>query len=278
MQYLWFWWSQLFHLTTKNIITNLRVGFLHRKRFKSVDDRRFYAEFKKALGFYPHNLNLYKLAFIHKSASIILPTGQSVNNERLEYLGDAILDAIIADFLFEQYPDQREGFLTKMRAKIVSRAHLNRLSVQIGLQRLIISHSCNSTQRHIFGDALEAFIGAMYLDRGYKRTRKYLIKKIFKKYIDLTSLELLETDFKSRIIEWGQKHRQNITFDYREEHESKESSPTFYALLHINGQLLGEGKGNSKKEAEQDASMFVLSNDEDLNFFAHSIVEESSLK
>lgn len=278
MQYLWIWWSQLFHLTTKTVITNLRVAILHRKRFKSVDDRKFYAEFKTALGFYPKDLNLYKLAFIHKSASIILPTGQSVNNERLEYLGDAILDAIIADFLFEQYPNEREGFLTKMRAKIVSRSHLNRLSVQIGLQRLIISHSCNATQRHIFGDALEAFIGAMYLDKGYKKTRKYLVNKIFRNHIDLAALELLETDFKSRIIEWGQKHRRIITFSYKEEHESKESSPVFYASLLINGRPVGEGRGNSKKEAEQDASMIVLSNEDDLNFFAQSIVDDPCLK
>lgn len=198
-----------------------------------------------------------------------------MNNERLEYLGDAILDAIIADFLFEQYPAEQEGFLTKMRAKIVSRAHLNRLSVQMGLQRLIISHSCNSTQRHIYGDALEAFIGAMYLDKGYRKTRRYLIKKIFKKYIDLETLEHLETDFKSRIIEWGQKHRRIITFGYREEHEAKESSPVFYAALSIEGMQVGEGRGNSKKEAEQNASMMVLSSEADLSFLIHNVVEEA---
>ena len=250
------------------------VSIIHRRRFKSVGDREFYVEFKKAIGFYPKNLNLYKLAFIHKSASIVLPSGQSVNNERLEYLGDAILDAIIADFLFEQYPSEREGFLTKMRAKIVSRTHLNRLSVKMGLQRLIISHSCNATQRHIFGDALEAFIGAMYLDKGYKKTRKFLVKEIFKKYVDLDALEHLETDFKSRIIEWGQKHRRIITFSYREEHEVKESSPVFYASLSIEGMQVGEGQGNSKKEAEQNASMFVISNEEGLNLLTQNIAEE----
>lgn len=256
----------------------MRVSILHRKRFKSVDDRDFYVEFKKSLGFYPKNLNLYKLAFIHKSASIILPSGQSVNNERLEYLGDAILDAIIADFLFEQYPTEREGFLTKMRAKIVSRSHLNRLSVQMGLQRLIISHSCNGTQRHIFGDALEAFIGAMYLDKGYKKTRKYLIKKIFKRFVDLTALERLETDFKSRIIEWSQKHRRNITFGYREEHEPNESSPIFFASLCINGVQLSEGRGYSKKEAEQNASMIMLSNEEALVIWGQQAIEDPCSK
>ena len=251
------------------------MSIIHRRRFKSVGDREFYVEFKQALGFYPKNLNLYKLAFVHKSASIVLPSGQSVNNERLEYLGDAILDAIIADFLFEQYPSEREGFLTKMRAKIVSRTHLNRLSVQMGLQRLIISHSCNATQRHIFGDALEAFIGAMYLDKGYAKTRKFLIKKIFKKYVDLEALAHLETDFKSRIIEWGQKHRRVVTFGYREEHEAKESSPIFYSLLYIGGVMLGEGQGNSKKEAEQNASMIVLSNEEGLNLLIQNVAEEA---
>ncbi|SDC31225.1 ribonuclease III [Williamwhitmania taraxaci] len=255
----------------------MRVSIIHRRRFKSVRDREFYVEFKRAIGFYPQNINLYKLAFIHKSASIVLPSGQSVNNERLEYLGDAILDAIIADFLFEQYPSEREGFLTKMRAKIVSRTHLNRLSVQMGLQRLIISNSCNSTQRHIFGDALEAFIGAMYLDKGYKKTRKYLIRKIFKKFVNLNVLEHLETDFKSRIIEWGQKHRRSVTFDYREEHEAKETSPIFFALLYIANTLAGEGQGSSKKEAEQNAAMIVLSNEEQLNLLAQNIIEEAHL-
>lgn len=252
------------------------TSFLFRGRFRSREDRLFFLEFKKVLGFYPRNLDLYKLAFIHKSASTVLSNGQSVNNERLEYLGDAILDAIIADFLFEQYPNEREGFLTKMRSKIVSRTYLNRLSVQLGLQNLIISHSCNATQRHIFGDAFEAFIGALYLDKGYNGTRKYLVNRIFKRYVDLGALELLETDFKSRIIEWGQKYRRIITFGYREEHEPNETYPIFYATLCINGQQVAEGRGSSKKEAEQSASMLVFSSSEILSGYTQSVDDAST--
>lgn len=248
----------------------------HRGKFQSESDRIFYREFRSIFGFYPRNLRLYKLAFIHKSASAILPSGQTVNNERLEYLGDAIIDAIIADFLFVHYPNQREGFLTKMRAKIVSRAHLNQLSIQIGIQRLVISQTNSSAQRHIFGDALEALIGAMYLDRGYNRTRKFLTKKILQRFVDVSALEILETDFKSRIIEWGQKQRRIITFDYHEEHELHEASPIFYAKLFIDGLQVSEGRGFSKKEAEQNAAMIVLSDENDLVALTQ-VTEESNI-
>lgn len=253
------------------------MTLLHRKKFKSESDRIFYREFRSIFGFYPKNLNLYKLAFIHKSASAVLASGQTVNNERLEYLGDAIIDAIIADFLFMHYPEKREGFLTKMRAKIVSRTHLNQLSIQIGIQRLVVSQTSSSAHRHIFGDALEALIGAMYLDQGYNRTQKFLTKKILKRFVDLNTLELLETDFKSRIIEWGQKQRRSVTFDYHEEHEPHEASPIFYATLFIGGVQVSEGRGYSKKEAEQNAAMVVLSNEDELAVLAQSEAEESSM-
>jgi len=253
------------------------VTLLHRIKIKSESDRIFYREFRSIFGFYPKNLNLYKLAFIHKSASVVLASGQTVNNERLEYLGDAIIDAIIADFLFMHYPEKREGFLTKMRAKIVSRTHLNQLSIQIGIQRLVVSQTSSSAHRHIFGDALEALIGAMYLDQGYNRTQKFLTRKILKRFVDLNTLELLETDFKSRIIEWGQKQRRSVTFDYHEEHEPHEASPIFYVTLLIGGVQVSEGRGYSKKEAEQNAAMVVLSNEDELAAFAQSDAEESSM-
>ncbi len=277
MQHLWIWWAQFIHCFTEVPVINLRVALFHRRRFKSESDRIFYGEFKSIFGFYPKNLDLYKLAFIHKSASAVLLSGQSVNNERLEYLGDAIIDAIIADFLFVHYPEQREGFLTKMRAKIVSRSHLNRLSVQIGIQRLVVSQTSSSAHRHIFGDALEALIGAMYLDQGYSRTQKFLTENILKRFVDLKALESLETDFKSRIIEWGQKQRRSVTFAYHEEHEPHEASPIFYATLYIEGVQVSEGRGYSKKEAEQNAAMVVLSNEEELATLAQNVAEESDM-
>jgi len=182
-----------------------------------------------------------------------------VNNERLEYLGDAILDAIIAEYLFKKFPGKREGFLTQIRSKIVQRSHLEEIAYKMGLDKIMVCKNHNfQPQRHIFGDALEALIGALYLDKGYKETRHYVIHHILKEFVDIRTLIEKETDFKSRLIEKAQKNRMFVKFDSAETGHEGSSSPFFHTRVLIGEQLLGEGKGKSKKEAEQHASEIAL--------------------
>ena len=142
-------------------------------------DKEYYRIIDELFGFVPHNIELYKLALIHKSASLVLEDGRPINNERLEFLGDAVIEAVTSDYLFIEYPDRDEGFLTQLRSKIVSRQSLNELAVKIGLDRHVISNASTSiTQKHIYGDAFEAMIGAVYLDQGYEFTNRLLINRI----------------------------------------------------------------------------------------------------
>ena len=207
----------------------------------------------------PKNVELYKIALIHKSASTIVPDGNRVNNERLEYLGDSILDSIVADFLFANFPNENEGFLTKMRSRIVSRNNLNHIALAIGLDKLVISQTNNPlAHKHIFGDALEAFVGAIYLDKGFDATRKWINDFIFKQHVDLYELQATENDYKSRVIELAQKNKMSILFDSIEKETPRGQNPLFEAKLFMNNRLLGTGFGTSKKEAEQNAAMVAL--------------------
>ncbi|MGE0076825.1 MAG: ribonuclease III [Bacteroidales bacterium] len=230
------------------------------ERFRiPVADRKFFSQLKSILGFSPKNIELYKLAMVHRSASYVLPKGKRVDNERLEYLGDAVLDAIVADYLFERYPNQREGFLTKMRAKIVSRTSLNQLAVSMGLESLVkLSNGTAILQKNIYGNALEALIGAIFLDRGYPFTSAAVISNILDRFIDLDELQVLETDFKSKLIELAQKHKIPVSFDTNEDTTVTSNPPKFKSVLVFNNEQIAEGFGNSKKEAEQHASMIAL--------------------
>lgn len=229
-----------------------------------VGDRDFYDQLKNIFGVSPRNLELYKLAVVHKSASITLSRGKRVNNERLEYLGDAVLDAIVADYLFSQFPNQKEGFLTKMRSKIVSRTSLNQLAIDIGLEKIIISQSNNSIQKNIYGNALEAIIGAMFIDRGFQFTSNCVVNAILEKYIDLDMLQTIENDYKSRIFEWAQKNKQTLQFQCQEGTSNNGYNPHFIATISLNDIPLGEGHGSSKKEAEQNAAMEALNKVDDI--------------
>jgi len=244
------------------------VSFLLRpiNRFRiPKEDKELYYKIKAIFGYSPRNIGLYKLALVHKSASIILSKGKKVNNERLEYLGDAVLDAIVADYLFDQFPNQKEGFLTKMRSKIVSRISLNQLALNIGLDKIIVSqNSIQPGQKNIYGNTFEALIGAMFLDRGYQFTSDRIISKILEKYIDVDELQTIETDYKSRIIEWSQKNRCTLKFQNKEIPSENSSSPNFHATIYINDIAAGEGFGSSKKEAEQNAAMEALAKSDEL--------------
>lgn len=217
-------------------------------------------------GFIPHNIELYKLALIHKSASVVLADGQHINNERLEFLGDAVLESVSSDYLFIEFPDKNEGFLTKLRSKMVSRQMLNEVAKRIGLDSYVITHSSsNLSQKHIYGDAFEAMMGAIYLDQGYDFVNRLLINKIFVEYIKVDQLTQSETDFKSRLIEWCQKNHHAIHFDTVNDKTYSSTHPFFYSKVLIDGIEMGYGAGESKKEAEQRAAYSVSQgfNDED---------------
>ena len=220
-----------------------------------LNKREFLSRLKKLLGFRPGKLRIYEIAFIHRSASFNLPHGKKINNERLEYLGDAVLDAILSDFLFEKYPDATEGFMTKIRSKIVNREVLNQLAVSMGLDKILVSNiSSNYNTRHLYGNALEALIGAVFLDKGFKKTKKLFINNVLNKYLDLTTIVNTDNDYKSLIFEFVQKHKINLGFTYNEEYDFKLKKSVFSTTLSINKKEFGMGQGASKEEAEQEAA------------------------
>jgi ribonuclease-3 len=223
-------------------------------------DRDFYFKMVRILGFLPGKQRLYEIAFIHKSASTTLKDGQLLNNERLEYLGDAILDAIIADYLYTTFPERNEGFLTQLRAKLVKRKMLNKLAENLGIESLLVSRTgSDHTKINLLGNAFEALIGAIYLDKGYARTNRYVIKKVLNRYVDLEKLSSKESDFKSRIIEWAQKHKQEFYFVCKEDTDEGSNVTHYTARLMLEDQEMGAGRGLSKKEAEQKAAEQALS-------------------
>jgi ribonuclease-3 len=210
---------------------------------------------RKILGFKPGNLRLYEIAFIHRSASYTLPDGNKVNNERLEYLGDAILNAILSDFLFEKFPDANEGFMTKIRARIVNREVLNQLAFSMGINKILVSNvSSNHSTKNLFGNAFEALLGAVFLDKGFRKTKKLFIKNVLNKYLDLNQIVNTDTDYKSLVFEWVQKNKVNLIFTYNEEYDFNLKKSVFSTTLFLNKEEFAKGQGASKKEAEQEAS------------------------
>ncbi|MGN6641024.1 MAG: ribonuclease III family protein, partial [Mucilaginibacter sp.] len=179
-------------------------------------NRKYVKSLKNLLGFVPGNLSLYRLAFRHKSVAQNVKKGIKNSNERLEFLGDAVLGSVVAEVLFKLYPYEDEGFLTELRSKIVNRGNLNQLARKLGFEQLIQydNRMVNSTrQSSLLGDAFEALVGAIYLDKGYDFTKNFLVNHIIKSHIDIRQLEQTETNFKSKLIEWCQRHGQDITFE-----------------------------------------------------------------
>ena len=220
-----------------------------------LDKHEFSSRLKKIFGFRPGNLKLYEVAFIHRSATFTLPDGKKVNNERLEYLGDAVLSAILSDYLFEKFPDASEGFMTKIRSRIVNREVLNQLAVSMGINKILISNvNSNHPTKNLYGDALEALIGSVFLDKGFKKTKKIFIKNILNKYLDLETIINTDTDYKSLVFEWVQKNKSNLIFTYNEEYDFNLKKSVFSTTLIIDRQEMGVGQGSSKKEAEQEAA------------------------
>lgn len=219
-------------------------------------EKTFFKLLKRILGFTPHKTGLYQLALVHKSISQSIFGDVSINNERLEYLGDAVLDAIIAEYLFNKFPGKDEGFLTQMRSKIVNRENLNHIAIKLGIPNIIRSRLSSENHKSLYGDALEALVGALYLDKGFKRTKAVVLERIIYNHINLTRLQDTESDFKSRIIEWGQKYKKDVSFTSFE--EQNENSIIFISHLIIVDKIVGRGVGTSKKEAEQNAARQAL--------------------
>jgi len=225
------------------------------------DRRDFRSRLKHLLKFHPVNLRLYEMAFIHRSATFTLPDGTKINNERLEYLGDAIIESILSDYLFHHYPDASEGFLTKTRSRIVKRETLNQLGIAMKLDSLIVSNLATSdTPRNLYGNVLEALTGVLFIDLGYDRTRRFFIEKVLKRHLNLHEVLASETDFKSLILEYCQKNRLKLNFIFRESTGQDNTHPVFAVDLEINNETMARGEGSTKKEAEQEASMIAWNN------------------
>ena len=217
-------------------------------------DRKYIRSLENLLGFVPGNLRLYRMAFRHRSVAVELKNGTKNSNERLEFLGDAILGSVIAGLLFKMYPYKDEGFLTEMRSKIVSRVNLNQLAKRLGLDEHIeydnrlLSHT--SKQGSLLGDTFEAMVGAIYMDKGYNFTRNFLLNRIVKPHIDIHTLELTETNFKSKLIEWCQRHGKDITFEIIPNDEG-ENSKLFTIQVNVDGENCALGRDYNKKNAEK---------------------------
>lgn len=222
-------------------------------------NRESYFCFYKILGFFPRNIRFYEQALLHKSTSIRSEKGRPLNNERLEFLGDAILDAIVGDIVYKHFEGRREGFLTNTRSKIVQRETLNKLAVEIGLDKLVkYSTRSSSHNSYMYGNAFEAFIGAIYLDQGYERCKQFMEKKILKNYIDLDKMSRKEVNFKSKLIEWSQKTKMEVSFELIEQFLDQDYNPMFHTEVRIESLSAGTGTGYSKKESQQNAAQMAL--------------------
>jgi len=215
----------------------------------------FARELTQLLGFRPLNLNYYARAFVHRSAN---EHNQPIlNNERLEYLGDAVLGSIIAEYLFRKYATKDEGFLTMMRSKIVNRKSLGALAKRLDLDTFILHQGGDNPSDSMLGNAFEALIGAIYLDRGYDRTRSFIVRRILRENFDLDELENLDTNYKSRLLEHCQK--KHLSLEYKVAEQFKQNRrDKFRIAVHINGKLVAQGEDFNKKSAEQVASEKAL--------------------
>jgi ribonuclease-3 len=221
---------------------------------KSKTDKMLVAAIQNIAGFTPSNLELYRLATVHSSIAKENVRGYKESNERLEYLGDAILGAAVADFLFKKFPFKSEGFLTEIRSRIVNREALNLLARKIGVANIVQFDQKNShLQQVILGNTLEAIVGAIYLDKGYIRTKKFVIDKLINPNYDVDDLVNSDSNFKSKIIEWAQREGKDVKFEILNVKKSR-NHKEFTAQVLVDSEAKGTGYGNSKKKAEQDAA------------------------
>ncbi|MAX69633.1 MAG: ribonuclease III [Flavobacteriaceae bacterium] len=228
----------------RNILNNSR----------SDEDGNFFLKLKDILGFKSKSKELYIKAFTHRSMNLKDEKGHPVNYERLEFVGDAMLSSVIAAYLFEQVPQGDEGYLTKMRSKVVSREHLNELGKELGLIDLVQSRIPKSNfGNNIHGNLFEALVGAIYLDRGYKLCEKFIYKRVINPHVDIETLEGKVISYKSLLIEWCQKEKNTFDYDVYED-TGKDELKHFSVKLSINDKVVAKARATSKKKAEEKAS------------------------
>lgn len=221
---------------------------------RTVEDGIFFEKIQKILGFKPNNLQNYKKAFTHRSMNLIDDDGNPISYERLEFLGDAMLGSVIAAHLFNKVPKGDEGYLTKMRSKIVSREHLNELGKDFNLIQFLESKVTNQNfGENIHGNLFEAFVGAVYLDKGFLYCEKFIQKKIIKPYVDIDKLEGKVISYKSLLIEWCQKEKKQFHFDIYEDDDAGKTK-YFGVKLSIDGKIAAKARATSKKKAEEIAA------------------------
>lgn len=222
-------------------------------------DKELYFSIQRIVGFYPHRIDYFKQALMHKSIGKRNAKGRPVNNERLEFLGDAILDAVVGDIVYRHFEGKREGFLTNTRSKIVQRETLNRLAREMGVNELIVSSGHSSSHNsYVGGNAFEALIGAIYLDRGYDACMRFMEKRVLNELINIDKVAYKEVNFKSKLLEWSQKNRVKLEFKLLEQKSDEKGSPVFIYQVVIEGVEGESGTGYSKKESQQQASKLTL--------------------
>ena len=218
-------------------------------------NKQLVSHLEHILGFTPKHIPYYQLALMHRSK--IEEIAQ--NNERLEFLGDAILGSVVADYLFKKYPYKSEGYLTEMRSRIVRRETLNTIAQKIRLHK-IVEYNTNDkglSRSHIFGNALEALIGAVYLDHGFHKAKSFILKQLIKPHIDIEYMEEEDTNYKNQLLSWSQKNNHDLTFETLDE-QTESNRKIFTIGVMLNGEIVSEGKGYNKKEAGQVAANNAL--------------------
>ena len=225
------------------------------KFFKEEKGASFKKQLKNVLGFSPNNLSLYKTALTHRSVR----ENADENNERLEYLGDAVLSAIIADYLFMRYPYREEGFLTEMRSKMVNRQQLNEIAMRMGLKKITLYNKSDGSLKvsQIFGNTLEALVGAIYLDKGYKKTIKWVTERIILPHMFIDDLEILEINHKNKLYGWANKNGKILEFETIEE-KIENGRRLFTVAAVVDGNKVSEGKAFNKKDASQIAAQVAV--------------------
>ena len=222
-------------------------------------DKELYFSIQRIVGFYPHHIDYFKQALMHKSIGKRNAKGRPINNERLEFLGDAILGAVVGDIVFRHFEGKREGFLTNTRSKIVQRETLNRLAREMGVNDMIVSSGHSSSHNsYVGGNAFEALIGAIYLDRGYDACMRFMEKRVLNELINIDKVAYKEVNFKSKLIEWSQKNRVKLDFKLLEQTSDEKGSPVFTYQVVLEGIECDSGTGYSKKESQQQASKMAL--------------------
>lgn len=218
-------------------------------------DKDLAERLRPLLGFTPANLAIFKLAFSHKSSNT--EKTYSNNNERLEYLGDAVLGTIVAEYLFKKYPNSDEGFLTKMRSKIVKRQSLNKIADKMGLDMILAEYNNTRLSRSMLGNAMEALVGAIYLESGYQQTRNFVIRKMLMNHVNVHELESFDDNYKSQLLEWCQKNGQTVTYKLLARYKF-EKRDRFKVAVMVDGQKVATADDFNKKSAEQLASEKAL--------------------